>query len=233
MLDALIRGLIGFLGWHYYNIEIDRVLMSKDKSGLSSRQLRRRRAKKLLFTWSLVLLVVIVIVSAVSYYYVIMLPKEVNPKPIIIDAVGVKATPTDDTLKSVKITIKNNGTGNIDITKISLQFDGPKVHTKLYMSTGSSLSPSKENFGVSGSGEPQDGWDPSNGKFLVRGTTLASLAVDLTAASGINDPLGPQETIKVTITIEEGAGVGNSAVGTFKVPADLGSGSFIGLQVTH
>jgi len=147
--------------------------------------------------------------------------------------VGAKAAPADGTLSSIKITIRNNGTGSIDINKVSLQFDGPKVHTKLYMNKGSYMSPSKEDFGVSGSGEPQDGWDPPKGKFLVRGTTLASLAVDLTAPSGINDPLGPQETIKVTITIEEGAGVGNSAVGTFKVPSDLGSGSFIGLQDTH
>jgi len=207
--------------------------MGKDKSGLSSRQLRRRRAKKLLFTWSLVLLIVIIIISAGSYYYIMNLPKAVDPQPAIVDAVGAKVAPADGTLSSVKITIRNNGTGSIDISKVSLQFDGPKVHTKLYMDKGSYMNPSKDDFGVSGSGEPQDGWDPSNGKFIVKDTTLASLAVDLTAASGINDPLGPQETIIVTITIEEGSGAGNSAVGTFKVPSDLGSGSFIGLQTVH
>jgi hypothetical protein len=207
--------------------------MRKDKSGLSSRQLRRRRAKKLLFTWSMVLLVVVILISAAGYYYIMNLPKEVDPRPVIIDAVGAKIAPADGTLSSVKITIRNNGTGNIDMSKVSLQFDGPKVQTKLYMNKGSYMSPSKEEFGVSGSGEPQDGWDPSNGKFLVRKTTLASLTVDLTAASGINDQLGPGATIKVTVTIEEGPGSGNFAVQTFKVPSDLGSGSFVTLQAAH
>ncbi len=206
--------------------------MRKDKGALTSRQLRRRRAKNLFLTWSLVLLVVVILVGAVGYYYIMSQPKGVDPRPDIVDAVGVKAAPTDGSLSFVRFTLRNNGTGNIDLMKVSLQFDGPKAHTVLYMDKAAYANASKDDFGVGGSGNPTDGWDPSNGRFLVRGMTLATLIVDLTVARGINNQLGPHDIIKVTVTIEEGAGSGSSGTRSFSVPADLGSGTFIALQVT-
>jgi len=205
--------------------------MRKDKGDLTPRQLRRRRAKKLLWTSSVVMLVVVILVSAISYYYIMKLPNSEDLEPEIVDAVGVKAAPTDGSLSFVKFTLRNNGTGDIDLTKVSLRFDGPKAQTVLYMDKAAYASASKDDFGVNGSGSPSDGWDPSSGKFLVKGMTLATLIVDLRAAGGINDQLGPNDTIKVTITIEEGAGSGTTGKRYFSVPSDLGSGTFLALHM--
>jgi len=204
--------------------------MGKDKGGLTSRQLRRRKEKNLILTWSLVLLVVVILVGVVGYYYIMSQPKTVDPRPDIVDAVGYKAVTTDGSLSAVRFTFRNNGTGSIDLMKVSLQFDGPKVQTKLLLDKSTYANATKDDFGVAGSGEPSDGWDPAHGKFLVKGQTLASLIVDLTAAHGINDQLGPHDTVKVTVTIDGGDGSGRSTVSSFSVPANLGSGTYIALQ---
>jgi hypothetical protein len=205
--------------------------MRKDRGGQTARQLRRRKARNLLLTWSLVLVVVLVLISAVGYYYIMNLPKSQDPRPEIVDATGVKSVSSDGSLSFVRFTLRNNGTGTIDLMKVSLQFKGPKTQTVLYLDKAAYSTASKEDFGVSGSGNPSEGWDPANGKFLVKGTTLATLIVDLRATGGINDQLGPHDTIKVTVTIEEGPGSGSSGIRSFSVPADLGSGTFIALHV--
>jgi archaellin len=174
---------------------------------------------------AIVFAVIIIILSAVAFYYIVNRAVTTRPYPSIVDAVGTKVRSTDGTLNTVKFTVRNNGTGSLDLTQVSLAWQGPSAQTTLFMDKATYATSSKDTYGIGGSGSPADGWDPLIGKFLVKGGTVAWLVVNLTAQGGIGEPIGPGQSLRITLTIEgHGPGYGTSDSKTFKVPANLGTG---------
>jgi hypothetical protein len=186
---------------------------------------RRRRSRYSVLALAIVFAVVIIILSAVAFYYIVNQAVTNSPYPSIVDAVGTKVLSTDGTLTTVRFTVRNNGTGSLDLPQVSLAWDGPSVQTTLFMYKATYATSSKDTYAVGGSGSPADGWDPLGGKFLVKGGTVVWLVVNLTAQGGIGEPLGPGQSVRITLNIEgHGPGSGTSDSKTFKVPANLGTG---------
>jgi len=169
-------------------------------------------------------------VSVGAYYYIVNQPVTKKAVPDIVDAVGTKAVSSDMTLSTVKFTLRNSGQASLDLSKVALSWQGPKVQTILYLDRSGYAFASEDNFAVGGSGNPKDGWDPNNGKFLVKGDTLAWLVVNLTSSGGIGDPVGPGQTFTVKLTLDDhGDSTRETAEKSFKCPSSLGSGLFVSL----
>jgi hypothetical protein len=202
----------------------------KDKGPAGPSKGKKGRTSILIY--AAIIFVVIIVLSAVVFVRIVYPPKAEMPRPQIVDGLGTRAGPSDGTLGEAKFTIRNNGTGALDVASLSLSWQGPGAQKTLFLDKGTWSHTSKDSFAVGGFGTPADGWDPAAGRFLVRSPTIAYLVVNLTAQGGIGDPLGPGQVFKVVLTIEgSGPGSGNSDAKNFKVPGSLGQGTNVVLTV--
>jgi len=195
---------------------------------------KKKKALPSILIYAAVLAVIIIVLSAVVFVRIVYQPSAERPRPQIVDGLGIKASPSDGTLSEVRFTIRNSGTGALDVASLSLSWKTTGPQKTLFLDKDTWSSASKDSFAVGGFGAPADGWDPSGGRFLVRSPTITYLVVNLTAQGGIGIPLGPGQIFQVVLTIEgSGLGAGNSDTKDFKVPGSLGQGTNVPLSIQN
>lgn len=195
---------------------------SKGRGGL--------KARSLIMAGGIVA-IVIVLASVAAFLQLTRAPAEEGPELEVLDATGRRPEASSGDIETVKVSIRNTGTGAVDLRKVSLTWHGPEVDTTLTFDASAPLSGDKVSFGVGGLGNVEDGWDPANGSYKVKGGTLAWLTINLTSTGGIGEDLGAGKVFEVTVEVG-GTGGGDvpDATAAFEAPDDLGSGTVVAFK---
>jgi flagellin FlaB len=153
----------------------------------------------------------------------------------VLDITGDRGNPITANIVQVKfmLTVWAADSNGVDIAKLRVHWKGPTKEVVLNLRPASWNTASSTEFGAEE--EPiktptrSPDWDPGAIPptfFLINGNII-HLVIDLTALSGINDPLGPDDRASVYFE----PAIGLVVEETFTTPNSYGLGEFIDLTM--
>lgn len=156
--------------------------------------------------------------------------KEINGGLKILDIVGDRgAAPMSANIIRVRFTVTVwDGSDGVNIEWLRIHWIGPTQSVYLTLNRNTPNTASATDFGadeIPNDNDPNDGWDEPSFLFFLINENVLWIEIDLTLATGINDPLPPGSTATVYFEPASGLVVEES----FTTPTSYGTNRYIDL----